>query len=76
MLARLGGQEGSCSDVYALFYIFAYTEAVHRQAAAIYTYGNFQEISMALLTICVMIILNPTQFLGSSMSYLRILQNT
>ena len=53
------------------FSILAYTEAVHYQAAAIYTYGNFQESSMVLFTICVMIILNPKQFPGSSVSYLQ-----
>ena len=46
------------------------TEAVHHQSAAIYTYGNFQETSVVLFTICVMIILNPKQFAGSSVSYL------
>ena len=33
-----------------------------------YTYGNLQEISMVLFTICVMIILNPKQFPGSSVN--------
>ena len=53
----------------------AYTEAVHHQAAATYTYGNFQgnfqETSIVLFTICVMIILNQKQFPGSSLSYLQ-----
>ena len=68
MLARLGGQEGSCSDVFALFI----STLILKQyiIRLIYTYRNFQEISMALFTICVMIILNPKQFAGSSMSYL------
>ena len=41
------------------------------QDAAIYTYGNFQETSMVLFTICVMIILTPKQFHGLSVSYLQ-----
>ena len=49
----------------------AYTEAVHHQAAALYTYGNFQETSMGLFTICVMIILNPKQFPFLSVRYLQ-----
>ena len=44
---------------------------VHHQDAAIYTYGNFQEISMVLFTICVIIILTPKQFPGLSVSYLQ-----
>ena len=32
---------------------------------------NFQETSIVLFTICVMIILNPVQFPGSSVSYLQ-----
>ena len=39
--------------------------------AAIYSYGNFQETSMVLFTICVMIILTPKQFPGLSVSYLQ-----
>ena len=48
-----------------------YTEAIYHQAAAIYTYENFKETSMVLFTICVMIILNPKQFPGLSVSYLQ-----
>ena len=49
----------------------AHAEAVHHQAAATYRYGNFQETSsMVLFAICVIIILDPKQFLGSSVSYL------
>ena len=47
------------------------TQAVHHQDAAIYTYGNFQETSMVLCTICVIIILTPKQFPGLSVSYLQ-----
>ena len=36
-----------------------------------YTYLNFQETSMVLFTICVMIILTPKQFPGVSVSYLQ-----
>ena len=44
---------------------------MHHQAAAIYTYGDFQENNMVLFTICFMIILNPKQVPGSSVSYLQ-----
>ena len=36
-----------------------------------YTYGDFQETNMVLFTICFMIILNPKQVPGSSVSYLQ-----
>ena len=49
----------------------ACTEAVHHQDAAIYTYRNFQEASMVLFTICVMIILTRKQFPDLSVSYLQ-----
>ena len=49
----------------------AFTEAIHHQDAATYTYGNFQETDMVLFTICVMIILTPKQFAGLSVSYLQ-----
>ena len=42
-----------------------------RMPQYVYTYGNFQETSMVLFTICVMIILTPKQFPGLSVSYLR-----
>ena len=44
---------------------------MHHQAAAIYTYGDFQETNMVLFTICFMIILNPKQVPGLSVSYLQ-----
>ena len=49
----------------------ACTEAVHHQDPGMYTYGNFQETSMVLFTICVMIILTPKQFPGLSVSFLQ-----
>ena len=42
-----------------------------RMLQYVYTYGNFQETSMVLFTICVMIILTPKQFPGLSVGYLQ-----
>ena len=42
-----------------------------RMLQYVYTYGKFQETSMVLFTICVMIILTPKQFPGLSVSYLQ-----
>ena len=57
--------------VFCHFCMQACTEAVHHQDVAIYTYGNFQETSMVLFTICAMIILTLKQFPGLSASYLQ-----
>ena len=57
--------------VFLHFCIKAYTEAVHHQANTIYTIRNFQETSMVLFTVCVMIILKPKQYPGLSVSYLH-----
>ena len=42
-----------------------------RMLQYVYTYGNFQETSMVLFIIGVMIILTPKQFPGLSVSYFQ-----
>ena len=42
-----------------------------RMLQCMYTYGNFQETSLVLFIICIMIILTPKQFPGLSVSYLQ-----
>ena len=59
------------SGVFATFVCKPALKQYIRILQCVYTYGNFQETSMVLFTICVMIILTPKQFPGLSVSYLQ-----
>ena len=67
-----GGQKRSCSGVFTTF-VCKPTLKQYMYIIRLLQYicGNFQETSMVIFTICVMIILNPKQFLGLSVSYLQ-----
>ena len=63
---------GRDRSVFATFvYKPVLKQYIIRMLQYVYTYGNFQETSMVLFTICVRIILTPKQFPGLSVSYLQ-----
>ena len=57
--------------VFATFVYKPVQQYIIRMLQYVYTYGNFQETSMVLFTICVMIILTPKQFPGLSVTCLQ-----